>query len=155
MFSDYRDPHDTFPHCSLTFEVKHFLGIPSYKPAGLEQMNDQDFVRVCRELRESFPLESYTGSYKVKHQLLEYPSPLQNGDMERTCHLVSQGLDESWEYSEEIEEGANDWLLLAQIDSDEKLDWNLGDAGRLFFWIKQQELKQQDFSNVWFEFESA
>jgi uncharacterized protein YwqG len=52
---------------------------------------------------------------------------------------------------------------LGQIVLDElpplKNETNLPRTGILYFfyvfWIKQQELKQQDFSNVWFEFESA
>jgi uncharacterized protein YwqG len=154
-FNDYEAPELTFLHCSLTFEVRHFLCEPEYNPVRIEQMSDQDFVRVCRELRKSFPLLSSRDSHNVRHKLLGFPDPLQDFDMERTCHLISQGLEQEWEYSEEIEDGANDWQLLAQIDCDEKLDWEFGDMGRLFFWIKQQDLEQQDFSNVWFQFECA
>jgi Domain of unknown function (DUF1963) len=153
-FNDYEAPEEISPHCSLTFEVGYFLCEPEYKPVELEQMSDPDFVRVCRELRESFPFLSGADFYKDRHKLLGFPEPLQDFDMARTCHRVSQGLD-AWGYAEGIEEGVNDWQLLAQIDCDEKLDWEFGDMGRLFFWIKQQDLEQQDFSNVWFQFECA
>ncbi len=40
--------------------------------------------------------------------------------------------------------------LLLQIDSDEKgLGTMWGDAGRVYYGIRQQDLQKRDFSNVW------
>ncbi|MHC4402544.1 MAG: DUF1963 domain-containing protein [Planctomycetota bacterium] len=50
----------------------------------------------------------------------------------------------------ELEKGAADWQLLLQIDSDEDnagMMW--GDMGRLYFWIRRDDLKKQAFGNVW------
>lgn len=49
-----------------------------------------------------------------------------------------------------MEKGAEDWQLLLQIDSDEEnLGAMWGDCGRVYFWIRQQDLQKRDFSNVW------
>ncbi|MGJ7907841.1 YwqG family protein [Actinopolyspora sp. H202] len=42
-------------------------------------------------------------------------------------------------------------LLLAQLDSDDRMDWCWGDSGSLYFLIEEQDLKAGDFSRVWLE----
>lgn len=90
-----------------------------------------------------------------RHQLCGTPCPVQNDDMEEKCQLVSNKLirgespghsDPSWK---ELRKGAADWILLAQFDSDDNLDVMWGDAGRLYFWIRKQDLDALDFSKVW------
>ena len=49
-----------------------------------------------------------------------------------------------------LEKGAADWQLLLQIDSDEEntgMMW--GGGGRLYFWIRKDDLKKRAFANVW------
>ena len=46
---------------------------------------------------------------------------------------------------------ANDWLLLLQIDSDEEILW--GDVGVGNFFIKQEDLKALNFSDVWYNWD--
>lgn len=76
--------------------------------------------------------------------------------MQLECQLASNGLfvGNSSGYDDPrrpaLEPGAKDWLLLLQIDSDEEnLSTMWGDAGRVYFWIRQQDLQKRDFSNVW------
>jgi uncharacterized protein YwqG len=39
-------------------------------------------------------------------------------------------------------------VLLLQVDSDDVgMMW--GDGGRLYFWIREQDARRADFSNVW------
>ena len=42
-----------------------------------------------------------------------------------------------------------DWRLLLQIDSDENCEMMWGDVGRIYFWIKTEDLKNRDFEKVW------
>lgn len=154
----YGKTQGLFPHCSLTFDVGWILA--QDKLQHLEAWSGEDFTMLSGDLLERFALklrgDEIPGS--SMHQLLGYPSPVQDDEMERRCHLTSLGLSQEWDYSEDIEKGAKDWTLLAQFDSgygDKNLGWNLGDVGRLFFWIKQQDLEQQDFSNIWFDLQSA
>lgn len=90
----------------------------------------------------------------VWHHLLGYPDEVR-GDMQIECQLVTNGLylgDESG-YDDPrlavLEPGAADWRLLLQLDTDEDLQLELGDAGRLFFWIRAADLKARDFSQCW------
>ncbi|MCR8632194.1 YwqG family protein [Paenibacillus radicis (ex Xue et al. 2023)] len=38
---------------------------------------------------------------------------------------------------EELEKGVSDWKLLLQIDSEEEIGMMWGDAGRIYFWIRE------------------
>ena len=46
--------------------------------------------------------------------------------------------------------GAVDWELLLQIDTDEEgPGWMWGDVGRLYFWLRSEDLVAQRFENAW------
>lgn len=76
--------------------------------------------------------------------------------MELECQLVTNGLycgnSTGYENSKrkELEEGKYDWVLLLQINSEEEetgMMW--GDSGRIYFWIKKQDLLNRNFNNTW------
>lgn len=53
-----------------------------------------------------------------------------------------------------------EWVLLMQIASDSRqrgtgLGWSWGDSGRLYFWIRQDELAAREFGNVWCGFQQS
>ncbi len=88
------------------------------------------------------------------NRLLGYSDPVA-GEMETLCTLVSHG-----QYCGgpiEIEEDqldfylkdAKEWQLLLQVDSLDKLGFMWGDGGRIFFWIRKQDLKNLDFTKIW------
>ncbi len=88
------------------------------------------------------------------HRMFGHPDQVQ-GDMTLECQLVSHGISTG---SPEgfadprraaLEKGADDWKLLLQVDSDAELGTMWGDSGRIYFWIRDQDLKKRDFSNVW------
>ena len=89
------------------------------------------------------------------HQLGGFPDVIQSDEMELECQLVSNGLycGDGTGYSDprakELESGAKDWKLLLQIDSDDDLGMMWGDCGMLYFWIKEEDLKEGRFENVW------
>ncbi|MFN2512999.1 MAG: DUF1963 domain-containing protein, partial [Pyrinomonadaceae bacterium] len=89
-----------------------------------------------------------------RHRLLGHSANVQ-GDMQLEAQLVTNGLycgDETG-YKDPraklLESGADDWLLLLQLDSDERCDLMWGDMGMLYFWIRQNDLKAHRFDRVW------
>jgi uncharacterized protein YwqG len=88
------------------------------------------------------------------HQLLGHPAPIQD-DMDIECQLVSHGVYcgdlTSWDDPrvKALESGASEWRLLFQVDSDESVRMMWGDCGRLYFWIRADDLRRRDFSGVW------
>jgi len=89
------------------------------------------------------------------HQVSGFPQPVQGDEMELECQLVSHGLycgDSSGYLSREaagLSDGAKDWRLLLQIDSDDDLGVMWGDAGILYFWIREQDARAGRFDQAW------
>jgi uncharacterized protein YwqG len=65
------------------------------------------------------------------------PNPVQNDDMEDNCARIrNDGTSESWQ-------------LLLEIESDSDMLW--GDAGKLYWFIHQDDLAKRDFSRIWMQ----
>jgi uncharacterized protein YwqG len=100
-----------------------------------------------------------TGS--LTHRLLGHPQLIQN-PMELECQLASNGIycggASRFQEAEAkaLEPGAVDWRLLLQIDTDEDgPGWMWGDVGRIYFWIKKQDLASLRFTNPWLIFQCS
>ena len=108
-----------------------------------------------------FQLRSAPFRGQPPHQMFGYASPVQDDDMERQCQFVSNGiyLGNAEGYKDPripaLEAGAADWKLLLQLDSDDDTGWMWGDAGTLYFWIREQDARRCDFSKVWMIFQCA
>lgn len=91
----------------------------------------------------------------LDNQVFGYANAIQ-GEMELECQLVTNGLycGDGTGYEDparkELEPGKEDWILLLQIDSEEeKTGMMWGDCGRIYFWIKKQDLANRDFDKAW------
>jgi uncharacterized protein YwqG len=91
------------------------------------------------------------------HRLLGHPDPVQ-GDMQLECQLASNGVyaGNSTAYkhgrASELGLGATDWRLLLQVDSsdsDESIGMQWGDVGRIYYWIRSQDLAMRQFDRAW------
>lgn len=114
----------------------------------LQGLTDEEFDQLYDATEE--PYEGMPA-----HQVGGFPSPIQGDHMELEAQLVSNGLycGDSSGYDDprakELASGVADWVLLMQLDSDDDVDMMWGDGGRLFFWIREQDARRGDFSNVW------
>ena len=99
--------------------------------------------------------ESLRGDNDASHQMGSYASAVQNADMEMECQLASNGLyvGDSTGYHDpraaELKEGASDWRLLLQVDSDDDINLMWGDVGMVYFWVREQDASAGDFSRTW------
>lgn len=136
-----------FRCCRATFSLE--VSLPPYESVSVERLGLSDserdtYVGLLDSLDRKEPI----------HRLLGYPDAIQ-GDMQRECQFASNGvyLGNSRSLSDTgpktLEKGIADWQLLLQIDSDDGLGTMWGDAGRIYFWIHEQDLKKRDFSKVW------
>jgi uncharacterized protein YwqG len=88
------------------------------------------------------------------HRLLGHSANIQ-GDMQLEAQLVTNGLycgDPSGYHdprAKELESGADDWILLLQLDSDDDADLMWGDAGMLYYWIRSTDLAALRFDRTW------
>jgi uncharacterized protein YwqG len=105
------------------------------------------------EFLEEFERQAYSSEGGL-HRMFGHSANVQ-GDMQLEAQLVSHGLycgDPSGYQNpraEQLAAGAADWVLLLQLDSDDAAQIMWGDAGRLFFWIRRQDLAARRFDRAW------
>lgn len=110
---------------------------------------NEDYARL---LQRFMPTSS---ERELVHRRGGHPQEIQ-GYMRLECQLVTNGLycGDATGYQDPrcapLEPGAADWQLLLQIDSDEqRLGWMWGDVGRVYFWVRRQDLASADFEDAW------
>jgi uncharacterized protein YwqG len=111
-------------------------------------------IRENWEWSDSGPQATEEGEDWCCHHVGGWPTPVQS-DMQMECALVSAGHDcgDSKAFHQRalaaIHATATDWLLLAQIGTDEKADLCWGDGGQLYLWIRRDDLKARRFDKAW------
>jgi uncharacterized protein YwqG len=92
---------------------------------------------------------------RPKHQVAGFPAPVQDDEMEFECELVTHGLycGDSSGYEDPraavMRPNAANWRLLLQVDTDDELGVMWGDGGLLYFWVREDEARAADFTNIW------
>ena len=136
-------PHhgiQTFPLCKVAF--RPFLSLPELSPD--EDRDDAD-AEAFFEFKESL---------RGDHQLLGWPTPIQ-GPMELECELIANGLSLETagvfrsQAATDLEPRAGNWRLLLELSSDKNAGMMWGDAGSLYFWIRNEYLAAGDFDRCW------
>jgi hypothetical protein len=93
------------------------------------------------------------GTEKRIHRIGGHPQTIQ-GDMRLGLQLVTNGIPcgNPAAYQDPrvpaLKAGAADWRLLLQLDSDDAR-WSWGDLGRLYFWIRRDDLANRNFDRIW------
>ena len=91
------------------------------------------------------------------HRLLGHEDPVQESHTQALeCQLASHGLG-GVSYNDpramELEPGAAEWRLLLQVDSDSDAGGVLDGGGRLFYWMREDDLAARRFDKAWFIFQ--
>lgn len=126
--------------------------LPDTQSVPREDLDDDRDGDIYRELQA----EPFCGMQR--HQMFGYASPVQDDQMEEECQFASNGIvDSSNGYPDPriaaIKAGTKDWKLLLQLETDDDTGWMWGDVGTLYFWIREQDAAQGDFSKVWMVFQ--
>lgn len=99
------------------------------------------------------------GSGGVTHRLLGHADAIQ-GDMQLECQLASHGVDCGGVPDEHdprvarLAAGAADWQLLLQIDSEPLASMTWGDVGRLYWWLRAEDLRARRWEAAWLVLQS-
>lgn len=101
-------------------------------------------------------IEEFSSEDDTITRLLGYPDHIQSSDMLTECQLGSNGIASGDlrrlsvdPQTSKLLEGATDWQLLFQMDSQHLSTNNWGDAGRIYYFTKSFEMTQQNLDNVW------
>ncbi len=76
-------------------------------------------------------------------------------DMQLECQLVTNGINVGTQGRhgdprvEVLSAGATDWRLLLQIDTEDAAGMMWGDAGRIYYWIRDQDLAKAAWDETW------
>ena len=145
------DYPDAFESCRLEFLCRWTPPDPLDEIQGITVDDNlfDDYAEFVADLEGDPPLND------LNHRILGYPSVVQN-PMELECQLVTNGIycGSSKGYNSakarSLEGGARDWILLLQIDSDDDgPGWMWGDMGRLYYWIRREDLAAKNFDRAW------
>jgi uncharacterized protein YwqG len=139
-----------FPSCALRF-------VPYEDMPDMDEAPPFDAMTGDEECDRYFGIRDFlsrSGEERGAHKLLGHAEPIQ-GPMELECQLVTNGIDCGTPAgyrdarATELAAGSDDWRLLLQLDTDEAAEMMWGDAGRIYFWIRAQDLAAQHFDQVW------
>lgn len=131
-------------------DAKRTEVLPDYDDPSVAKLNlSRKQADLYCELTEAESLQ------QPLHQVGGFPAPVQGNYMALEAQLASNGIyvgtPKGYKCAEAkaLEEGAEDWRLLFQFDSDDGLDVMWGDCGRLYFWVRQDQSKLNHFDNCW------
>ncbi len=139
---------DLFRACEVAFEA--YESLPDLEGQHDEHELDDDESDRYLGLRDYLA----SGGGGPCHKLLGHADPVQ-GPMELECQLVTNGIScgSPRGYKDPraaaLAGGQAEWRLLLQLDSDEGAGMMWGDAGRLYFWIREQDLRARRFETAW------
>jgi uncharacterized protein YwqG len=140
------------PMCQVSFSVEWTL--PDYGTQRDHGGHDWDWCESVEELAQDLRLQSDDGDFEAMHRLLGHPQTIQN-DMRLECELASQGLscgDPSGfndPRAKALQAGAKDWRLLLQVDSEDAPGWMWGDCGRIYYWMREEDMRQRRWDAAW------
>jgi uncharacterized protein YwqG len=108
-----------------------------------------------RDKFDDFISEDERGEYSNRgHALGGWPAVIQS-QMETECQFVTNGIftggPEGFrsERAAQLRPGAADWRLILQVDSDSRAGWMWGDVGRLYVWMREQDVRARRFDRCW------
>lgn len=140
-----------FAPCRVEFFREYTIppyGSADYEQLRLTEAQGNSYFEMTQQLQEAYdpPI----------NRVLGYPDQVQ-GDVKWAAQMVSNGiyLGDLSSHGDprvaRLEKGVRDWVLLFQMDSDSAPGMMWGDEGRLYFTIKEADLKAGKFENVWCE----
>jgi uncharacterized protein YwqG len=152
--TDRADGHSALPELAVVPSAE--LTLPLEPASVVREAADLEAWMQLREqlaALQGVEAEDRAEDYHALHRLLGYPDTLAD-DMELDAQLVANGVDLTGadRYFDpritDLEPGAADWRLLFQLSSDTDLGVSLGDYGRLYVWIREDDLRAGRFHGV-------
>ena len=140
------DPDHLFSPAGLSFSAR--ANVPDQDSSLVDYAMEDDEHDNYLDLKED---TAFQGS---GHKLLGHSGNIQSGQ-ELQCELVTNGLycGNASGYQDprrfELEKNIHHWRLLLQIDSNDECAMTWGDLGRLYLWIKDEDLQARRFDRTW------
>ncbi len=137
---------NAIPEVLLKPKEYHLGGIKCSTEVTLPDYSSYDTDSVERlGLKDPLSVEEEQAYYKIQAQLAGRVGIKHHVPMHR---LLGYPDTVQWDMLSELAGTIADWRLLFQMDSDSIPDTDWGDTGRIYFWIRADELQRCDFSQV-------
>ncbi|MCL2053025.1 MAG: YwqG family protein [Oscillospiraceae bacterium] len=131
-------------------------------PDDLDDYNNAKYSIILKNNSKDFEYIDYEDEieecddFAVIHKLLGYANVIQN-DMLLECEKVANGIycGNSSEISESdlkrYNENRSNWQLLLQLGTieDDNFEYMWGDCGRIYFYIRKDDLANRNFDDCW------
>ena len=129
-------PRTRYRPCKVTFSTE--ITLPDY--------SKHDSTSLKRlGLSEFLTDEETQAYYKVQNQLAGTDGSKYHVPINR---LLGHADVVQWDMHRDLPGNPSEWQLLFQMDSDGSPDTEWGDTGRIYFWIRTQDLIESDFSRT-------
>jgi uncharacterized protein YwqG len=148
------EQEDALPQIAVAPSAE--LMLPAEPPSLVPDAEDLErWTRLREQLAalQGVGLEDRAEDYHALHRLLGYPDALAE-DMWLDAELVARGVDltSADRFADpridELQRAAPTWRLLFQLSSDDDLGVSLGYYGRLYVWIREDDLRAGRFDGV-------
>jgi uncharacterized protein YwqG len=134
-----------FPPCALS--VVGYGDLPDISAVPeLSRLFDEDEDKGDRY----YVIEAYVAGDTMGnvHKLLGWASSIQDS-MEVQCQEMGTGVKSNAKtHQKDLEAAVREWRLLLQVESDKNAGMLWGDAGRLYFWIREDDLRAVRFDQT-------
>jgi uncharacterized protein YwqG len=136
----------SFSPCALRFEEK--LNLPPISSIFLENVFSPIEIMRYNQL-----IKDVSNMMLDETKILGYPDAIQS-EMEQSCELLyyelnEESIDKNDPGIQQIFKDAVRWKLLMQFTSNDMVDMMWGDEGKLYFFIRDNDLKNKNFLHVW------
>lgn len=140
------------PEVKLNFSHKYDL-------PDCEEYDPENYLEFWEEYQADLEEAGYVQDDNVT-KLLGYADTIQ-GEMTQQCEKIHMRLaaldgEETGSFlMKDFNQNASKWKLLFQLDSVSLDGYNLtfGDSGKIYYFIREDDLWKKDFSNVWLIFQ--
>ncbi len=138
------------------FEVDFYTeySLPPYESEFIRSLN-LDFDNLWKY--EQLYFEQV--NQRPRYRMLGFPDRKKvNTDMVSICRIAANyidhnpfGFDDGYLPPKQLNTEKEEWILLLQIDSDLEVGmaWGGEEMGRIYFWIRKQDLLQRNFDRCW------
>jgi uncharacterized protein YwqG len=122
---------------------------PDAALAARDRVAKAAYIRAFIDFADRLPGADQRGP---RHRMFGFPDQIQ-AEMRIQCELASRGLA-AIDRSRLVERAATElaatqWELLLQVDSDPALGTEWGDVGRIYYWIRRDDLSAGVFERSW------
>ncbi len=145
------EDYQHYRECGVRIQVEDSLPAASSKLLGDLGLAD----RVARDSYEELRTKLAQGVPSSRHRMFGWPDQVQEGAMRIQVELLHREppFDDPRKMPPDeiarLNASVLEWCLLLQVDSDDNTDMMFVDMGRMYFWIRKQDLAARRFDRVW------